>query len=398
MIRQNAGSSGVLAEVSWAVMEVMKKLQGFKYSDDALPDMTTGMYARTAGAWRRALSASHLVSHGKWDVSAAAIRESLELAALDSKDQVRAHLDINLTSRLHDEAFTFSTISGRDRSQSILVSIEMDRSKSTFRFHMEVKLNPSSTPHNLLPAVEFLENVQSGNRIALMVPGTRKILSSTDVLENDEAPISNGLANTIRALARLQQRARQEFPMPAEITRNDLQEIVRGIDLLDGKKGRGTWSNTVVKTAPGSGKSIRDAAQGAHGALLEITAPVEIQVSDRILDLGTGTYTLAQAVVDTVTEGEDGDEVRFIPGEKNQFEVSLTSPPRRIADNTLAQPPIDLLRQHAGEWIAHAGAHILASGPTPAAVAAALRELGERGSIWRVPSTPAEAEFNPVDL
>ncbi|MGG7104649.1 hypothetical protein [Rhodococcus sp. 24CO] len=374
----------------------MSKPQGLKFADDENPDTTSGLYSRAVDKWL-AFTASPLVSHGKWDISAAVIRESLELATLDSKDQVLAQLDINLTSRLRDEASTFSTISGRDLSQSILFSMEMDRRKSTSQLHMEVKLNPSATPRELLPAVEFLENFQPGNRIGLRVPGTRKILSLTDVPENDESPIPSGFANTIRSLARLQQRAGQEFPMPDEITRKDLQEIVRGINLLDGKKSRGTWSNTVVNTAPGAGRSIRDTAQGTYGALLEITAPVEIKISDHILDLGTGTYAL-KAVVDTLTEGDEGDEVRFIPGADNHFEVSLTSPPRRIDDNAMTQPPVELLRQHAGEWIAHAGARILASGPTPAVVAAALRELGERGSIWRVPSTTAEAEFNPVGL
>ncbi|MDV8004547.1 hypothetical protein [Rhodococcus sp. IEGM 1318] len=374
----------------------MSKLEGIKFTDDENPDTASGLYSRAVDAWL-ALATSHLVSHGKWDISAAAIRESLELAALDSNDQVLAQLDINLTGRLQDEAFNFLTISGHDLSRSILVSMELDRRKSTSQLHMEVKLNPSAIPRDLLPAVDFLDNLQPGNRIGLRDPGSSKILPFTEFLKNDESPISSGLANTIRSLARLQQHARQEFPMPDEITPEDLQEIVRGISLLDGKKSRGTWSNIIFNTTPGSGQSIRDTAQGAHGALLEMTAPVEIKISDHVLALGTGTYAL-KAVVDTVTEGDEGDEVRFIPGEDNHFEVSLTSPPRRIDDNAMTQPSVDLLRQHAGKWIAHAGARILASGATPAEVAATLRDLGERGTIWRVPSTTAEAEFNPVGL
>lgn len=385
----------VLAEVSWAFMEVTSKLQGFKFADDENPDTTGRLYSRAADEWL-AVATSHLASHGKWDISAATIKESLELAALDSQDQVLAQLDINLTSRLVNEALTFSTISGRDLSQSILFSMEVDSSKSTSQLHMEVKLNPRATPRDLLPAVEFLDNLQPGNRIGLRLPRARKMLSITDVPEGNAAPISSGLANIIRSLARLQKRARQEFPMPDEITRRDIQEIVRGIKLLDGEKSRGTWSNVVVDTAPGLGRSIRNTAQGTHGALLEITAPLEIKISDHILNLGTGTYAL-KAIVDRVTEGNEGDKIRFVPGADNKFEVSLTSPPRRI-DNSMTQPPVELLRQHAGKWIAHAGTHILASGATPAVVAAALRAAGERGTIWRVPSTTAEAEFNPVGL
>ena len=160
--------------------------------------------------------------------------------------------------------------------------------------------------------------------------------------------------------------------MPDEITRRDIQEIGRGIKLLDGKKSRGTWSNVVVDTAPGTGRSILDTAQGTDGALLEITAPLEIKISDHILNLGTATYAL-KAIVDTVTEGDEGDQIRFIPAADNNAEVSLMSPSRSI-DSSMTQPPVELLRQHAGKWIAHAGARILASGPTPAVVAAALRE------------------------
>lgn len=376
-------------------MEVMSKLQGFEFADDENPDTTSGLYSSAVGEWL-AVATSHLASQGKWDISAETIRESLELAALDSKDQVLARLDINLLSRLQNKALTFSTISGRDLSQSILISMEIDSSKSTAQLNMEAKLNPSATPRDLLPAVEFLDKLQPGNRIGIRVPRTKHMLSLADVPGDNEAPISSELANTIRSLARLQQRAGQHFPIPKKITRKDIKEIVRGINLLDGKKSRGTWSNAVVDTAPGSGRSIRKAAQGADGALLEITAPLEIKISDHILNLGTATYSL-KAMVDTVTEGGEGDQIRFIPGADNNVEVSLTSPSRRI-DSSMTQPPVELLRQHAGKWIAHAGARILTSGPTPAVVAAALRELGERGTIWRVPSTTAEAEFNPVGL
>ena len=166
-------------------MEVMSKLHGFEFADDENPDTTGRLYSRAADEWL-AVATPHLASQGKWDISAATIKESLELAALDSNDQVLARLDIHLTSKLHNEALTFSTISGRDLSQSILFSMEMDISKSTSQLHMEVRLNPSVTPRELLPAVEFLDNLQPGNRIGLRIPRTRKMLSITDVPESDD--------------------------------------------------------------------------------------------------------------------------------------------------------------------------------------------------------------------
>ncbi len=52
----------------------------------------------------------------------------------------------------------------------------------------------------------------------------------------------------------------------------------------------------------------------------------------------------------------------------------------------MTQPSVQTLKQYAGLWIAHSGTQVLAYGSDPAVVAHTLRELGLKGTIWRVPT------------
>lgn len=52
----------------------------------------------------------------------------------------------------------------------------------------------------------------------------------------------------------------------------------------------------------------------------------------------------------------------------------------------MTQPSVETLMQYAGLWIAHSGTEVLAYGNDPAVVAQKLRELGLKGTIWRVPT------------
>lgn len=52
----------------------------------------------------------------------------------------------------------------------------------------------------------------------------------------------------------------------------------------------------------------------------------------------------------------------------------------------MTQPSVETLKLYGGLWIAYSGTQVLAYGSDPAVVAQTLRELGLKGTIWRVPT------------
>lgn len=53
-------------------------------------------------------------------------------------------------------------------------------------------------------------------------------------------------------------------------------------------------------------------------------------------------------------------------------------------------PPLEELRKYKGQWIAHVGPEIVASGETIEEVVTAVREKGIRASLWRIPTSDDE--------
>ncbi|MFT0610154.1 DUF5678 domain-containing protein [Rhodococcus qingshengii] len=329
-----------------------------------------------------------------WDAFATEINQTLELVLFDSKNQASAQLEVVFRSRLNSA--NFAMLSGHDESHSVSVSIEWNLAASSVRTQIRPSINPEASPRALLPVVTFLEALQTGSRFVLQVPSSGKILGSTEPIQIDAPGIQPGLAHTIRSLERLQRHTKNEFPIPREITATDRKQIALGVALLDGKTVRGEWSKATIEASPDVQDSFR---KGGPDLQIEIDAPIEINVGQHVLPLGNVTYLLAHARITPIAEeGGKETEVCLEAGVNRLVEVSLSHLNVRKTDSKLHQPPIDVLQQYAGEWIAQDGERVIASGPTPAAVAATLQTLGESGSIWLVPGTQADAEFTPVGL
>jgi hypothetical protein len=325
------------------------------------------------------------------------ISHACDLVVTDASGGVIASLALSLTERVRIGQTT--SIKGSDASTSLALTVSSEIPPTSVRLRIQFHPAPDASPRSLLPPIEFLEALRPDRLLGLRLTEVGSWAAAPEPIPADHPTLPVGYGNTVRALARLQRRAHVEFPMPSEISEEDVQEILQGLRLVDGGTITGTWSDaTMVMDAEGA--DLLREQSSPHGAMLEFTSEVVATVAGHDLPLGLAGYRFAQVLVadelpEETTAGEHA--VRLQPGRNNQFEISLLAPDSEQSVEQ-GQPPASVLERYAGMWIAQRGVRIIAGHESREELLRSLRSTGERATVWRVPSSRDEAEAVAIGL
>jgi hypothetical protein len=162
----------------------------------------------------------------------------LELRALTSDGVQVAVLPITLTQRTM--GLRGAIVRGSDRPGTFTVEMQANVETQHMSLHFRFSATADHFPHDLLPALVFMRGAVPPNMIEVLVGPDRMPLGEP-VAAPDVFPLEEGYVRLVEDLARLQRETGTFFPMPPELTQEDLREIAEGLDLLDGKDVDQRW-------------------------------------------------------------------------------------------------------------------------------------------------------------
>lgn len=207
------------------------------------------------------------------------------------------------------------TLTGKDASGILSVSIRMDRTKRSLSLNVSTKQIP------VLPAVglgiaQWIEEVRPPNLLALEFVGREGDSEPVPI----EKPMAEGsIVPLLEAFAELQVRAGVSFPVPVDLTVEEWAAVSQAAAWLSPEKVQYTWTHQDMTITPTNTKALRDLFRPEGGNLM-ITMDVSLEFRDRQLQLGRLARTFQakalggqQALDDAIARGDNEMHIRFEP-------------------------------------------------------------------------------------
>lgn len=286
-------------------------------------------------------------------------------------------------------------IAGADAADYLSVSVVSDLEARSSRLQLEfTSPYKAQSPKLLLPAIQFWEQLTPGRSLGVWLTNQQFWLLEPIQVPHSRPDLSASFRLLVRALVRFQAFTGTTFPIPRQLSDDELKSIRRVDQLVTGNPLRGRWEKATVMTNF-DGLKLMTESSGVFGAQYELLGDEYVEIASRRVHLGAVKYTFFHALiapgVSPRQEGPDQFAVTLVPGRDPSFEVVLLS-----KDETgglqPAKPTAELLRTFAGRWIAQDSNAILFDGDTPESVVEELRRRNRFASVWRVPLSDLEAE------
>jgi hypothetical protein len=218
-----------------------------------------------------------------------------------------------------------TTLEWKDSSGGLSVGLSHELGHDTADMTLEWHSPSGATAESLLPSLRLVSQLKAPNRIALRY-STETLLGPTSLPQVDDG---NRLANYLRVvtlLARVQRRTDTAFPVPEELSQDDINALTRAERLLGGSTVNGTWREaTLVVTPTSDGRRLLE-KQGEEAAMILATEET-LLIAGNTLPLGVvGIHFLSVHIKRRSSNRQDGRiRLTIVPGRSNEFESWLVS-------------------------------------------------------------------------
>jgi hypothetical protein len=189
-------------------------------------------------------------------------------------------------------------------------------------------------PKAVLPAVilaplRLLAQLKSPNHIELSIAGKRIAAISQFPSVGDEQRL-DGYLSVVELLDRAQHLAQVSFPVPEELSQEDVNALIRADRLLCGDAVTGTWKEAAFTVTPTKGGREILESQRQESAFI-IAAEETLLLAGNRLPLGLiGNHFLSIRIKNWTDEGKGRGRLTIVPGGVDEFESW------RIADEETA--------------------------------------------------------------
>jgi CRP-like cAMP-binding protein len=223
------------------------------------------------------------------------------------------------------------TLFGRDPTGLLHLSMRVDLVDQTGRVNFQLAEPPGDLlPGALLPTLRVLQHLHAPNRLEVRV-GTSTLMLPSPL--PPAQPVSDAFLAMVEDLERIQAVSHTVFPVPRELSRQDLAAISLAARLVAGERvavAGGTASATITLTDPQSfEKLLLDNTQFAIAFTeddhIETIAGVEVPLGPAIATLSSVTVAnRAELLATRPWHAEQQLAVRFLPSPDVQLELALS--------------------------------------------------------------------------
>jgi CRP-like cAMP-binding protein len=222
------------------------------------------------------------------------------------------------------------TLSGQDTTGLLHLSMQVNIADRKGRVHFQLTEPPGDLlPSSLLPALRVLQHLHAPNRLEVRV-GTAVLMQPSPLPPAE--PVSAAFLALIEDLERIQAFSRTVFPVPAELSRQDLVAIGRAARLAAGERvavGSGTASATITLADPQAfEKLLMDdtsfLVSFTEDNHIETIAGVEVPLGPAIATLSSVTVAdRAKLLATRPWHAGQQLDVRFLPSPGIKLELVL---------------------------------------------------------------------------
>lgn len=314
---------------------------------------------------------------------------SCELVAVDGGGVAVATVGVRFTERL--VSAESATVIGEDLSGALRIILAVTPPAPGFRVSLRFTPVPSALPAQLLPAVEVLDAIGHGARLAIKRAGSVADLVAPMRPPAGVANLGAGFVDAVRSLARIQHATGQTFAMPETLDDDAALAMDEADRLLGGAVVTTRWQSAEATIArPLLDAVRRDIDQPGEIRLVVDSYPLDIGGHE--VDLGPAELIFRSWKLGDDVQPGDADDVNVTlrPDSDDHVDVRLTSL-RQPSTTDVAVDRRSPFDGYAGQWVASSADTVVASAPSMRELVRVLRDTRQSGSIWRVPRDREEA-------
>jgi hypothetical protein len=175
---------------------------------------------------------------------------------------------------------------GSDRPGAFTVEMQVDLETQLVSMSFRFSATSEHYPHDLLPALGFMQSAVPPNSIQALV-GPERVPLGEPVPPPNVASLDEGYVHLVQDLARLQRETGTYFTMPSQFSPKDLREIAEGLELLDGKEVELDWRKASFELNVSEPARFLDAlSDNDEGMAIFTDGQGEVTVAGHTLPLG----------------------------------------------------------------------------------------------------------------
>jgi hypothetical protein len=212
------------------------------------------------------------------------IELGFELRALNGDGVAVATLPITLTERT--VGLRGAIVRGSDRPGAFAVEMRANAETRLLNLNFKFSASAEHLPHDLLPALAFMQAMVPPNSVEVLV-GPDRIQLGPPVTVPDVVPMEERYVRLVTDLASLQRETNTYFAMPALFSPEDLHEIAEGLELLDGKEVELPWKKAQFELNVTDPKRfLAELEDKADGMAFFVDGPGQATIAGHTLPLG----------------------------------------------------------------------------------------------------------------
>jgi hypothetical protein len=250
----------------------------------------------------------------------------LQLRIIDENGRTKSQIPLHgrttgIGRRGADAAFT--DVTGLVRGK-----IRLDTEKRSIKLDLKFEHQEDVLPGAILPALQFLDQCRPPNSIVLLVE--EKEAAPPIKIDSPVYESVGPLLSLVRALDEVQRATGVFFPLPAELTNDEAENIRIAQKLLSGEVVSNKWSSMTLNSTAGALPSLRASVDRGPNQLM-VEAELSLSIAGKNIPLGYTRRILPNAVVaewpavDEETDPEAPVEIKFRPGADNSATMVLIS-------------------------------------------------------------------------
>lgn len=192
---------------------------------------------------------------------------------------------------------------GADTAGALGLTLELHPSPRTLSASFSWRMPENPLPVRLLPSLDFMRALDVGNRLRLRLrlpDGHRDEPGMT--VEEPLPKLESALETAIRRLATVQTKTGTSFPLPDELSLDDLRNLEFAHRLLRGETIRGTWSRQRLELTPEAAGALLEASSGTDRFRFEGTGGLTLRMAGHDVHVGTAAERLLDARLEDVAD------------------------------------------------------------------------------------------------